>query len=421
MTVPFGKEFRKACFTSLDPEVIPVNNGSFGLSPTPVLEQLHKSTLELYSFPDRLYRLHLKSTYIKALKLLAPVVKTDYTNLAIVDNATSGLNSFLRSPEIIKHGDTIIISSVIYGAIKNLVDFLRTSQSVKVRVVNLDIPKMAPQDIVDVFEAEIKTAKDAGETVKACVFDLVSSMPAIRLPFEDLVALCRNHDVLSVIDGAHGIGMLELDLDKLAPDFLVLNLHKWYYVPVGSAVMYVSPKWHTKIMSLPISWSYSVDAFDSSSDPLPLIDKFYYTGTKTVALLLCIKTAIDFREKECGGEHKIIDYCNQLAHTVGDVISKRWGTDILDTSNQDYTTAMVNVRLPPSALDDLPLSRAMDQQLGDIEMENFNTFVPITKWNGHWYARFSCQVYNDLFDFEYAADKLLEAISIWRIRNKLNL
>lgn len=414
MTVPFGKEFRNTYFTTLDPKTTPVNHGSFGLSPTQILDHLHEATLQNYRYPDDLYRRQLKPLYINALKLLAPVVRTDYSNLGIVDNATSGLNVFLRSPEIIEQGDTIIISNVIYGAIRNLVNFLGTSRGVQVRVVTLDFPSMAPQDVVKVFEAEIIAAKKAGEKVKACVFDLVSSMPAFRLPFEDLVSLCRKYEVLSVIDGAHGVGMVDLNLSELAPDFLVLNLHKWFYVPAGCALMYVDPKWHSKVVSMPISWSYAVDVFDSASAPLPLVDKFYYVGTKSFALLLCIPVAVAFRQKECGGEDKIIDYCTQLARTTGDTIAKKWGTEVLDTENHDYTTTMVTVRLPAEALDDLEPAMKMDHQLGAIEMDQFGTFVPITKWNGHWYARFSCQVYNELSDFEYGAEKLLESIAIWR-------
>ena len=52
----------------------------------------------------------------------------------------------------------------------------------------------------------------------------------------------RQNDILSVIDGAHTIGQIPLDLKEIDPDFYVTNCHKWLYTPRGSAILYVPYK-----------------------------------------------------------------------------------------------------------------------------------------------------------------------------------
>ncbi len=45
----------------------------------------------------------------------------------------------------------------------------------------------------------------------------------VRVPFERLVEECRNYGILSLVDGAHGIGHVPLDLGKLDADFFVIS------------------------------------------------------------------------------------------------------------------------------------------------------------------------------------------------------
>ena len=56
---------------------------------------------------------------------------------------------------------------------------------------------------------------------------MISSFPGVRMPWERLVHLCRENKVLSLVDGAHGIGHCSLShLGEIEPDFLVTSCHK---------------------------------------------------------------------------------------------------------------------------------------------------------------------------------------------------
>jgi hercynylcysteine S-oxide lyase len=54
------------------------------------------------------------------------------------------------------------------------------------------------------------------------VIDSIVSNPGVLLPWKEMVQLCREEGVWSVIDAAHSIGQeVDLDLGKVKPDFWV--------------------------------------------------------------------------------------------------------------------------------------------------------------------------------------------------------
>jgi selenocysteine lyase/cysteine desulfurase len=67
------------------------------------------------------------------------------------------------------------------------------------------------------------------------------------VPFQRIIPILRNNGILSVIDGAHAIGQVPLDIKEINPDFFVTNCHKWLYTPRGSAILYVPYKYQKEI------------------------------------------------------------------------------------------------------------------------------------------------------------------------------
>ena len=57
--------------------------------------------------------------------------------------------------------------------------------------------------------------------------------------FQKIVPVLRQHNILSIIDGAHAIGQIPLNLKQLDPDFFVTNCHKWLFSVRGSAILYI--------------------------------------------------------------------------------------------------------------------------------------------------------------------------------------
>lgn len=403
--VPFGKQFRAKYFTNMDDEVFPVNHGSYGLTPTPVLEKYLNLIVKNASYTDKFMKYGIKDSYVESLKAVGRVLNCDYHNLAFVDNATSGVNTILRSYPL-KKVDKLVIQSTVYGACGNTVKFLHDRYGVEFIVVDLNYP-ITDEEILSKFERVFVEEKP-----KLCMFDTISSMPGVIFPYEKMTKLCKKYLVLSLIDGAHGIGCIPQDLGNLKPDFYVTNLHKWFYIPFGCAVLYIDPKHHNVVHTLPISHLYLEDHVKLSDGDQKnrLIDRFFLYGTKNFASIQVIPEAIKFRSEVCGGETKIYDYCHGLAKQVGELVSRKWGTSYLDQKGSTSISTMVTVEVPTQDYPEIVKNWSVIDHHVYNKMFDRKAYTPCIAHNGKLFARFSCQVYNELSDYDYASDVVLETL-----------
>ena len=105
-------------------------------------------------------------------------------------------------------------------------------ESTPVQTEMLDVHwPISDNDLVTSFEAGIKKINATeGRRVRMAIFDTVTSNPGLRIPYERLTQKCRENGVLSLVDGAHGVGMIPLDLTTLDADFFTSNVHKLVFL-----------------------------------------------------------------------------------------------------------------------------------------------------------------------------------------------
>jgi selenocysteine lyase/cysteine desulfurase len=279
------------------------------------------------------------------------------------------------------------------------------------------------EDLLNKFRDAINASRANGKRPHLAIFDTVSSLPGVRMPFERLTTICKEEGILSLVDGAHGVGHLPLDLSVLDPDFFTSNVHKWFFVPRGCAVLYVPERNQHLIRSpLPTSHGFVSKNGGTRTNPLPpsskseFVNNFEFVGTIDNTNYLVIPEAIKFREKVCGGEKAIMEYNFKLAKEGGVAAAKILGTTIMDNSAGTLTNcSIVNVLLPLEiSQSKVPGKNCIDpgngmlatQWMQETLISDFDTFVPIYFHEGKWWARLSGQVYLDLTDFEWVGASL---------------
>lgn len=351
---------------------------------------------------------------------VAPLLGVDKETVVFVSNATLAFNTILRNLVWADDGaDEILYFSTIYGACEKTIQYVgELSKGLcSSRRIQLDYPLNDAQ-VVTLFEAAVKQSKGEGKRPRAAVMDVVSSIPGVRFPFEKLVAVCRDEGILSIIDGAQGIGMVDLTHvgTEVKPDFFLSNCHKWLFVPRGCAVLHVPVRNHKLMRStLPTSWTYQPDGSTAEFGP-----SFNFIGTQDNTNYTCVKESIRWRQEVLGGEEAILNYVTKLAHDGGRKVAEILGTEVLENSEGTLTRCgIINVGLPLGVIDGGaspparivvpadeagPLAQWMQQALA----HDYNTFLPVTPYNGRFWVRLSAQVYLELDDFESVAKDLLE-------------
>lgn len=403
----FGHEFKKKHFPLSANSFTPVNHGSFGLPPQCVVDKYIEAFEEDIKSPDFFYGATLRKQYEEGLHLIAKVVNCNYKHLALVTNATIGVNTILRSLKFAR-GDKILMPSSTYRACMNTVIFLQEYMGIEAVVVELVFP-MLHAEILTRFREVL-----ANQKIKLALFDAVVSVPGVRLPFEEITALCRQYGALSLVDGAHLVGLIPVDL-AFRPDFYVSNLHKWLSVPRGCAVLYVDPKHHLHIQTMPISHSYvspSAELSPVQKENL-LVDKFFFTGSENKAAIATIPEAVRFRNETCGGEDKIREYCFRMARAAADLCLEKWpGTELIENKERTLATALVSLYVPYTH-SDLSVKENAAHLIAHVTstmLYEHRTFVHLGMHANRLTIRFSGQIYNEISDYEYAIDAVKSSV-----------
>ncbi|EEP81624.1 predicted protein [Uncinocarpus reesii 1704] len=363
--LPFGHSMLK--LFPLDPNFKNLNHGSFGTCPNVVVEERQRFQAELDSTPDTFIRYNIPKYLDSSRAAAAEYLNVPVDEVVYVKNATTGVNLVLRNL-VYKPGDIIVYFSCVYGACEKTIAYLAETTPLKARKVMLDLP-CAHEDILQRFKDVVRTAKQDGLNVKVALFDTIVSQPGVRFPFEKMVEICREESILSCVDGAHGVGHIPLDLGKLDADFFVSNCHKWLFTPRGCAVFHVPVRNQHLIRStIPTSWGFQpipnilsdctrfpqVLPGDNAKPPFAAL--FEMVATNDDCPYLCTPAALRFRRDVCGGEARIMEYCEALAFDAGNLVARILGTQVLCEPGPEAQTirgasqlrrcALVNVRLP---------------------------------------------------------------------------
>lgn len=276
----------------LDSKTIFLNHGSFGACPKKILDYQTQLRLEMERSPVQFMTQKLLPLLDKARIKLAEFIGANPNNLCFVSNATTGINTVLRSIKI-NSGDELLVTDHEYNATRNALNFVAKRSQAKIVVAKVPFPLSNSEEITSVIIEKIS------ERTKLVLLDHITSPTGIIFPIQKIINILSEREIDILIDGAHAPGSIPLNLQKIGATYYTGNCHKWMCSPKGAAFLYVRED--KKHLIRPLTISHGANQKSRDRDLFRL--EFDWTGTDDFTSYLCVSEAIDFlnsfREKDC--------------------------------------------------------------------------------------------------------------------------
>jgi len=145
----FGKNILQEFY--LDRNYTNVNHGSYGCSPISVMESYQKHQKQIEFNPEKKLRFESFDEINKILELISTYIDSNPDNLVIIENASDGMNSILKSlfatrQSKVTKKEKILIFDLTYKNTKSLIEFLQD---------NYEVDKVVFQITEDIFNSNL--------------------------------------------------------------------------------------------------------------------------------------------------------------------------------------------------------------------------------------------------------------------------
>jgi isopenicillin-N epimerase len=378
---------------TLDSSITFLNHGSFGACPFTVLERQGELRSLLENEPLRFFGRDWEPLLDNARIKLADFVGANAVDIAFVPNATTGVNSVLRSL-IFCNGDELLTTNHEYNACRNALDFIASRTGAKVVVANIPFPIESPEEIVAAVIAKVSPR------TKLALLDHVSSQTGLIFPIQELVQKLKSLGVDTLVDGAHAPGMLPLNLSLIGAAYYTGNCHKWLCAPKGSAFLYVQQDKQSQIRPLTISHGTNSTRTDKSRFLL----EFDWMGTNDSTSYISVPNAIEFMGSLLpGGWDELINKNHQL---------------VLKGRKLICEALEVNLPAPDTmigSMASIPIPKELENwnyiSLHDELFDKYKIQVQVVPWDKpNILIRISAQIYNSLEEYEYLGQALRKLV-----------
>jgi len=240
-----------------------------------------------------------------AREKLAEYLNVQVSELSLTHNTTEGINIIAWGLPL-KRGDEVIMTT--HEHVGNALPWLNRAKIDGIVIKTFEPGKTAAENLNRINDL-INTR------TRVIAIPHITTTTGTRFPAKEVAQLGHEKGLWVFMDGAHGPGSMNIDLNTMDVDFYAASTHKWVCGPNGTGFLYVKQALLDTVQVYHIG-AYSDTGWEISLDKqeltgyVPTAHRYDY-ATQNAALYKGVAEAISFQQQI--GEDKVQERILELS------------------------------------------------------------------------------------------------------------
>ena len=376
----FWKSIRKDYLLKKD--YVNLENGYYCFIPQPTLNK-YLEHLRRINYEGSYYmRNQLDLDKRKTSERLSNLVNCDKDELAITRNTTESLDLIISGFPWEKN-DEEIFAIQDYGSMQEMFKLTAKRRGIVNKIISVPNQPENDEEIVSLYEQQI---------TKKTKLIMVSHMINITgqiLPVKKICEMAHSYNIDVLVDGAHCVGHIDVDIKDLNCDYYGSSLHKRLSAPLGTGLLFVKKEKISKIEPILAGHVHQRDN----------IMRLNHIGTHPVHSDLAINDAIDYLES-IGIERKQ----NRLRYI------QRYWSDKLRFKNNIIINTPIEIQRS-CGIANIGVKNKTPDELSKILFNEYSIFTVAIDYANVKGCRITPNIYTNEEELDYFVESIIKIAS----------
>jgi selenocysteine lyase/cysteine desulfurase len=262
----------------LEPGLTYLNAGTTGAMPRAVFDAQMRYQRLLAENPKIRHTFEYERVPNDVRQKAADWIGATLDETALTHNTTEGLNIVAHGLPLVA-GDHVVTTDQEHPGHREPWRLRAKRDRIEVTEARIPIPLPSAAEFVRAVEGAL-----APRTRVIAIPHIPTTVGMVD-PVREVCALARSRGIWSLVDGAHAVGQIKVDVKAIGCDFYATSPHKWLHAPLGNGIFYVRREVQDTLW--PLTGAAGWDRFADAR-------RFSAFGNRSWATAMALGDAIDF-------------------------------------------------------------------------------------------------------------------------------
>ena len=215
--------------------IVNLEHGYFGAMALPVQDALEQAIRYTNTHLSPFLRGEFGRKHAETLRArLAQLINAGPHEILLTRSASESMQVLIGQYHALEPGDAVLWSNLDYPAMRYAMAWLERRRGARPVELQLDLP-LGRDDLLAQYEKAIRDTPG----LKLMLLSQVYPANGQLVPVREIVAMARERGIDVLVDSAHALGQVAVDVQEMGVDFAGFNLHKWIGAPPGLGFVYI--------------------------------------------------------------------------------------------------------------------------------------------------------------------------------------